>query len=293
MDTRAPYGYEHILPGKVICLYFTFAENSAVRYADLEMGCSVRSRRSLRLLPKQRVALEIAADQVLVWRPHAEIALSLEASPSHSYHVALHANSRGDGFHVMLLKGPTNWLLVYSSDDLHAPVVSTAYLPDCKPFFAGDSVHIPGTGRVVVLDSRPGNDLSRAPCYYEAIPGGVAHAETGVEIVHARSGSNLHAKEGCIAGSDLIPIYNSPLHNSFWYSGDTEEIAYVIFLDAEPWRVISSLKRKCLELPGFTNALLVQICTDPDNWDLISSLIPQEFRSDAKLGDFITLLSQT
>lgn len=292
MDTRTPYGYDHILPGEVLGLYFSFADSTAVRYADLAKGCSVRSRRSLKLLPQQRVALEILQKQILVWRPHGEIALSLEADPSHSYYVSIQANTIGDGFYVMLLNGSINWMLVYTSFDFHAPVVNTAYLPDNRPYFAGDSVHVPKSGgdSVIILDVRPGSDVSRAPCYYRAVPNGVVHIDSGVELIHVRNASTLHAKEACIAGSDLIPLYNSPLHNAFWYSGDTEEIAYMIILDAEQFRIIAFIKTRCSLLPD-PSFILAKICTDPDNWELISSLIPPDYRSAGKLGDFLDRLT--
>jgi len=271
-DSRPPYIYDHLIPGKLVGMYYSIADTCPVRYADLAGGCSVHSRRLLKLLPTQRVALEVTTSHVLVWRASWS-PITIPASPSYQFDVTLRPNKHGDGFYVMLLNGEISQVIVYSSADLSTPMVNCSYPSGILPRILGDKLFIRlysssllGT-RLIDLDPRDDLDTLSFERYYHSTRRGVLHIKSSEMIARFPPTWAMNAPDTSLPGSDIIPLLMYPRNSS-------TPTSQIVFLNAEHWRISRAVIAKCqISSNADTSSRLRRICEDPGNWELTRALL--------------------
>jgi hypothetical protein len=266
----------------------------------------VRSKYKLKLLPRQRAALELRDDRVLMWRRHHDTLSIAEHSMCLGYSVELKASSHDDDFYLILNNRFPNTVSVYVSYNLADPLFKTAYDAATVPVLLVDTLYYVNEGglRGVRLSDLSGIHLDEEPCYYHASRSGVIYedqfANLTEAIVNVKRPSTLYARGSGICGTDLIPLFNFPRYRSHWYysepmdyhgfysrsrSTDAETL-HVVFLDAEEWRVTRAIKLHCQSLLGHIPAddRLVQLCL-ADDWEMIEAILPPDMRSDEQIRD--------
>jgi hypothetical protein len=153
-------------------------------------------------------------------------------------------------------------------------------------------------GVLAVRESTLTDNKNQPEIYHELFHGTTKHGAQRLSEELATTPLTYYSRPGPMG--QLFKEYDSSNQN--WTIGVVglgagalvdPEVFTMILVNAEQWRVTFAVKLKCqkVERP-IGNATLGRICSDPDNWSLISPLIPAAQRSDKAVNAFLDSLSK-
>jgi hypothetical protein len=306
LEAETTYSVDHLIPGELVGLRYSAFDRYAIRYADLTRGCSVHSSRDVKLLPNQRVAVQILEDRLHVWQGGQLLGVAIPVPSASRRSISIKANSNDDGFYILIINPDTVKFQVYSSFNLTLPVVDDTFDLGNHPVIVGDTVKLErATLGFVTLPLAGDKDTItvEATQYYRSANARITYGPEGTVVAKLKEPSILYSCSSSIPGSDLLPLYNfyyykSPLHRAIpsllppgTVPRQPVNVLHMALLDAERWRITRLIREKCDSLMfGAFKDLLEKLCDELDDWDLIQSLLPLDCRSDEGVRSFLDSL---